>query len=41
VRYFLAFFRKTHTCSIAFWGNSKIRSACFYLVRWLSCSLVG
>jgi uncharacterized protein len=27
-----AFFRKTHTRTITFWGSSKIRSICFYLV---------
>jgi uncharacterized protein len=26
-----AFFRKTHTRTITFWRNSKIRSICFYL----------
>lgn len=31
----LVIFRKTHRRSILFWGNAKIRSACFYLVPML------
>lgn len=36
----LLLFRRTHKRTITFWGNSKIRSACFYLVPMAALAFV-